>query len=73
MISGLDFAPPVRFDDPAKARFRRVDAKRILDALATQVGADSLRYGLLAMVIPQVIAAWCNLQAAKTIDKDFED
>ena len=45
----------------------------ISDALATQVGPDSLRYGLLAMVIPQVIAAWCNFEAARTIDKDFED
>lgn len=45
----------------------------ISDALATHVGADSLRYGLLAMVVPQVIAAWCNFQAARTIDTDFED
>jgi MFS transporter, Spinster family, sphingosine-1-phosphate transporter len=43
------------------------------DGLASWAGADSLRYGLLAMVIPQALAGWCCWRAAKTIDKDFVD
>ncbi|MEQ1752888.1 MAG: MFS transporter [Micropepsaceae bacterium] len=45
----------------------------ISDTLAPHVGADSLRYGLLAMTIPQVMAAWCCWKAAATIETDFED
>ena len=45
----------------------------ISDTLAPQFGADSLRYGLLAMAIPQVMSAWCCWRAAATIDTDFED
>lgn len=43
------------------------------DNLVPWVGADSLRYGLLAMVIPQFLVVFCCWQAAKTIDKDFLD
>ncbi|MCE9523905.1 MAG: MFS transporter [Alphaproteobacteria bacterium] len=43
------------------------------DGLAPWAGADSLRYGLLSMVIPQFLAAICCWQAAKSIDKDFLD
>ena len=43
------------------------------DGLAPWVGADSLRYGLLSMAIPQLLAAICCWRAAKTIDRDFLD
>jgi len=43
------------------------------DGLAPWVGVDSLRYGLLSMVIPQLLAAYCCWRAAKTIDADFLD
>lgn len=43
------------------------------DGLAPWAGADSLRYGLLSMVIPQFLAAYCCWRAAKTIDADFLD
>ena len=43
------------------------------DGLAPWLGAESLRYGLLAMVIPQLIAGYCCWRAAKTIDRDFID
>ena len=45
----------------------------ISDALAPQLGADSLRYGLAAMIVPQLLAAWCCYKAAETIETDFED
>jgi hypothetical protein len=45
----------------------------ISDNLAPSVGIDSLRYGLLAMVIPQFLVVFCCWQAAKTIDRDFLD
>jgi MFS family permease len=45
----------------------------ISDNLAPSVGVDSLRYGLLAMVIPQFLVVFCCWQAAKTIDRDFLD
>jgi predicted MFS family arabinose efflux permease len=43
------------------------------DTLVPWAGADSLRYGLLSMVVPQLLAAYCCWRAAKTIDKDFLD
>lgn len=45
----------------------------ISDTLAPQLGADSLRYGLVAMIVPQLLAAWCCFKAAETIETDFED
>ena len=45
----------------------------ISDTLAPQLGADSLRYGLVAMIVPQLLAAWCCFKAAETIEADFED
>jgi MFS family permease len=43
------------------------------DGLAAWAGADSLRYGLLAMIVPQFLAGLCCWRAAKTIDRDFLD
>jgi MFS family permease len=43
------------------------------DGLAPWAGDQSLRYGLLSMVIPQFLAGICCWQAAKTIDRDFID
>lgn len=43
------------------------------DGLVPYVGTDSLRYGMLSLVIPQVLAAYCCWQAAATIDRDFVD
>ncbi|MEQ1865387.1 MAG: MFS transporter [Micropepsaceae bacterium] len=43
------------------------------DGLAPWAGDQSLRYGLLAMVIPQFLAGICCWRAAKTIDRDFLD
>ena len=43
------------------------------DGLASWVGDQSLRYGLLSMVVPQLLAGYCCWRAAKTIDRDFID
>ncbi len=43
------------------------------DGLAPWLGAESLRYGLLSMIIPQLVAGYCCWRAAKTIDRDFID
>lgn len=45
----------------------------ISDGLAPYIGTESLRYGLLSLVIPQLAAGWCCWQAARTIDRDFVD
>ena len=43
------------------------------DNLAPWFGDQSLRYGLLSMVIPQLLASYCCWCAAKTIGRDFID
>lgn len=43
------------------------------DALTPQFGADALRYGLLAMVVPQLLAAFHFWRAARTLDTDLID
>jgi hypothetical protein len=41
--------------------------------LAGLIGVESLRYGLLFLIIPQLAAAYCCYKAAASIDKDFVD
>ncbi|NOT41382.1 MAG: MFS transporter [Alphaproteobacteria bacterium] len=45
----------------------------ISDGLAPQTGKDSLRYGLAAMVIPQLLAAYCYWRASQTLREDLEE
>ena len=45
----------------------------ISDGLSTYIGPESLRYGLLFLIIPQLSAAYCLYKAAASIEKDFED
>ena len=45
----------------------------ISDGLAPMVGADSLRYGMLFLVLPNLAAAYCIWKASETIDRDFVD
>ena len=43
------------------------------DNLVPQVGRDSLQYGLAALVIPQLIAAYCFWRAGQTLREDLEE
>lgn len=45
----------------------------ISDGLASYVGVQSLRYGLLFLILPQLGAAYCCYRAASSIDRDFVD
>lgn len=45
----------------------------ISDGLAPQIGQDSLQYGLAAMVIPQLLAAYCFWRASQTLREDLEE
>jgi MFS family permease len=45
----------------------------ISDNLAPQVGQHSLQYGLAAMVIPQLLAAYCYWRASQTLREDLEE
>jgi MFS family permease len=45
----------------------------ISDGLAPQVGQAGLRYGLAAMVIPQLLAAYCFWRASQTLRDDLEE
>jgi MFS family permease len=45
----------------------------ISDNLAPQFGQYSLQYGLAAMVIPQLLAAYCFWRASQTLREDLEE
>lgn len=45
----------------------------ISDGLAAHAGKDSLQFGLAAMAIPQLLAAYCNWRATKTLREDLVD
>ena len=43
------------------------------DALTPQFGADALRYGMVSLMIPQLIAAYLLWRAARTLEADLID
>lgn len=45
----------------------------ISDNLASQLGQDSLRYGLAALVVPQLLAAYCFWRAGQSLREDLEE
>lgn len=45
----------------------------ISDGFAPRFGQDSLQYGLAAMAIPQLLAAYCNWRATETLRADLVD
>jgi MFS family permease len=45
----------------------------ISDGLAPQMGRASLQYGLAAMVIPQLLAAYCFWRASQSLREDLEE
>ena len=45
----------------------------ISDGLKSSVGEVSLQYGLAALAVPQLFAAYCNWRAASTLREELED
>ena len=45
----------------------------ISDGLAPRVGDEALQYGLAAMALPQLLAAYCNWRATETLRADLAD
>jgi predicted MFS family arabinose efflux permease len=45
----------------------------ISDTMAPYVGQNSLQYGLAALVVPQLLAAYCAWRAAATLREELED